>query len=600
MKLASAIRYLALVLAVALCLATAYGAYELADYSWNQVVDYESPFVARPLPETTSGPQPDRLVCLVIVDGLTEDASREMGGLNALRGYGGDLVAIAPQPSLSYPNWTTILSGAPPQISGVTTNWFEGAVPVETLIDTTLRAGIRSVVAGPESFEELYGARRIQSAYLEDWAEGTYLSSRLVDNAIRLARETTPTLVIVHLPDADEVAHEYGTDSDQYADVTNKIDADISRLVGALQSDRAVFVVVSDHGHVAAGGHGGWEPEVVRVPAVFAGAGVLLHRDEIALEDVAPTVAVLAGVPVPRHARGRVVEMVIADKRAEVLEPARSQRRTFTREYVRTVLAATDTTPGVPLDADSGADELTGAMNDVDAIRLEADREDRLLLALGIVAAILAIELVIGFASWRALLAVLAGTVAYYVLYNAVYFLVRGHQWSLSAFNEESLVQTFFYTRMGEAAGATLFAAAVAGLVYPYLRSDPKGPRRQWRSGWLALGGAVPLTIMATLALQVAWYFWAWGIDVTWRIPDLRWGFKYDLDLVQATAVGAAAILTPLVTYLVGRYHPRVRRFGGDDRPGGEVGVSSPPRTPVGVGPGAFAPTPSDRDPDAV
>ena len=37
-----------------------------------------------------------------------------------------DLTLLAPQPSLSFPDWTTLLSGAPPYISGVTTNWFEG------------------------------------------------------------------------------------------------------------------------------------------------------------------------------------------------------------------------------------------------------------------------------------------------------------------------------------------------------------------------------------------------------------------------------------------------------------------------------------------
>ena len=49
---------------------------------------------------------------------------------------------------------------------------------------------------------------------------------------------------------------------------------------------------------------------------------------------------------------------------------------------------------------------------------------------------------------------------------------------------------------------------------------------------------------------------------VTWVLPDLKWGFKYDLDLIQATALGAAALLAPVVTYLVGRYHPRVARPG--------------------------------------
>ena len=138
--------------------------------------------------------------------------------------------------------------------------------------------------------------------------------------------------------------------------------------------------------------------------------------------------------------------------------------------------------------------------------------------------------------------------------------MVHGHQWSLSAFNTEDLVEAFFNLRMIEAAIAGLIAVVVAGVVYPLLRDRPKGPRRTYLAGWLALGPVTVLAIQATIGVQVAWFLWAWGADVTWRLPDLKWGFKYDLDLIQMTALGAVALLAPLATYLVGRYHPRVRR----------------------------------------
>ena len=107
-----------------------------------------------------------RLV-LIIVDGLRLSESETlMSSVNTLRGYGSDMVATTPQPSLSYPTWTTILSGAPPDISGVTTNWFEGAVPVETILDVALAEGMTTVVVGPDSFDELYGADRAQGSLL--------------------------------------------------------------------------------------------------------------------------------------------------------------------------------------------------------------------------------------------------------------------------------------------------------------------------------------------------------------------------------------------------------------------------------------------------
>ncbi|MBU4556005.1 MAG: alkaline phosphatase family protein, partial [Actinobacteria bacterium] len=274
------------VLALFVCLGAAFGAYELAGYSWDQVVSYKSPFAdyQRPwadkaalssgaptdyLPPTPAreASETARRVVLVICDGLTLDASTKMTGLNTLRQYGANTVATTPQPSLSYPTWTTILSGAPPNISGVPTNWFDAAVPVETLIDVAWRDGRRLVVTAPDDFTTLYGADRAGASYFDKWTD-EYMSATYVDQALKLAESYSPELLLIHLPDADESAHAYGAASEEYAATTKRMDADISRLIGGLQDDRTIFVITADHGHLAAGGHGGWESEVTHVPAI--------------------------------------------------------------------------------------------------------------------------------------------------------------------------------------------------------------------------------------------------------------------------------------------------------------------------------------------
>jgi multisubunit Na+/H+ antiporter MnhB subunit len=109
---------------------------------------------------------------------------------------------------------------------------------------------------------------------------------------------------------------------------------------------------------------------------------------------------------------------------------------------------------------------------------------------------------------------------------------------------------------MIDAVIAGVVAALVAADVYLALRAEPKRPKGEYLPGWLALGIATVLVIQATIVAQVAWYLWQWGASVTWYIPDLAMGFKYDLDLIQLTGLGAAALLAPVVTYLVGRFHP--------------------------------------------
>jgi len=564
------------VLALLVCLAAAYGAYTLAGYSWDQVVSYQSPFAdyERPWADDApssprSGidkwgsyaePQPAReasetarRVVLVICDGLTLEASRQMTGLDTLRQYGADMVATTPQPSLSYPTWTTILSGAPPNISGVSTNWFDAAVPVETLIDVAWRDGRRLAVTAPEDFKTLYGADRAGESYFDEWTD-EYMTATYVDEALRIADSYQPQLLVIHLPDADETAHDFGAASEEYANVTKRMDSDISRLVGGLQDDRTIFVICADHGHVAAGGHGGWESEVTQAPAVFAGPGTILGRGTIEQTDIAPTIAALLGMRIPQYSAGRVRDDVIADVGDEVAL-GEAQFRAFALHYSEVMTGGTSAIGGART-----YDDLNRAIADIDAERLASDRAARLPWAAALAGAALLALVLLFAASWRAGVAALAGAVAYYAIYNTLYFLVHGYLWSLSAFNTEEYVQSFFYMRMAEAAVSALIACVVAAAVYPSLRRTPRSPREGYAGGWLALGPATALFVVSTLAMQVAWFLWAWGADVVWRLPDLKWGFKYDLDLMQITAVGAAALLAPVVTYLVGRYHPKFRK----------------------------------------
>ncbi len=561
--------WVALPLAVLLSVGVAYAAYTLAGYSWDQVVSYHSPYADYDRPwagtpaehpvaseEETEAPR----MVLIIVDGLGADAAETMSSLNTLSGYGSNMVAITAQPSLSYPTWTTILTGAPPEISGVTTNWFDGPVPVESIVDVALANGMRTVMVGPESFETMYldgwkGDRDL-STYLKPWSDEGYMSSDFVNHAIDLIEEKDPRLTVLHLPDVDETAHRHGKDSDEFREVVGRIDADISRLVGRVQDDRTTFVITADHGHITPGGHGGWEPEVTRVPAIFVGRGAASQRDEQMRQvDIAPTLVGFLGLPVPRYSIGEAREDILLIDREEAVNAAEEEYRAFAEDYL-TIIGDDAFTLGGARDHEDIEAVVDKARQD----RLEKDRAVRLPQAAALALLAVAALVAIGLFSWRALVAVLSGVFAYYVVYDGLYFVVHGHRWSLSAFNTEEYVQTFFNIRLGEAALAGLIAVIVAAVVYPLLRRRPKGPKRSYLGGWLALGPAAVLAVQATLGIQVAWFLWAWGADVTWRLPDLKWGFKYDLDLIQMTALGTVAIVAPLATYLVGRYHPKVRR----------------------------------------
>ncbi|NTU71541.1 MAG: hypothetical protein HGB10_06970 [Coriobacteriia bacterium] len=582
----SALNWVLLVVVAAACVAIAFASYQLAGFAWDQVVEYQSPYVTQPGAQDTSptvvwvppvlaslpttSPVVAERVVLVIVDGMRDDIARTgMGNLSRLRTYGADVSLTVPQPSLSYPNWTTILTGAPQDISGVTTNWFEGRVPVPTLMEHADVAGKRVAVVGPEDFEQLYGVAAGPSVSLRPWPKGGYLTGTLVDDALRIAKAQDPELLVLHVPDLDEAGHEFGGASQEYRDVAYRIDVDLGRLIDGLQSDETVFVVVADHGHIDSGGHGGWEPTVTTVSGVFAGAGVKMGSVQGRLEDVAPTVAALGGFSAPSYSEAGLLRAVVATESASLLRMDDRRISAFESNYVRVVTDGIGaiTATGV---AASPASDARAAAAQVREERLGRERRDRLPMnAAAFVLALVAI-LLIAFASWRACVAALAGVFGYYVVYNVLFFGVHGYNWSLSAFNTETFVKAFMNGRMIEAIIAGVAAAAVAGVVYPLLRTEPKGSRQpEYRSGWLVLGPVTILAIQATLALQIAWYSWWYGLTISWVLPNFMWAFKADLDMVQVTALGVAALLAPLVTYLVGRYHPKVQRVRAGEEAAG-------------------------------
>src|SRR5690606_28308498 len=105
--------------------------------------------------------------------------------------------------------------------------------------------------------------------------------------------------------------HDYGGLSEEYLRVVEAADACLERLTAALDDGETTFVVTADHGHIdrrGAGGHGGSEPEVRRVPLVLEGRGTS-HAQAIEAEqvDIAPTIAALLGLPLPANNQGRIL-----------------------------------------------------------------------------------------------------------------------------------------------------------------------------------------------------------------------------------------------------------------------------------------------------
>ena len=127
-----------------------------------------------------------------------------------------------------------------------------------------------------------------------------------------------------------------------YDAMITHLDAEVGRIVEAVQrngfGDNTVVVFASDNG-LALGAHGlmgkqNLYEESVRVPLVFAGPGVPagVRSDAlVTLQDVFPTLAEMAGVPIPPTVEGRSLVPVLRGGAAGVRESvSRSRSRTRT------------------------------------------------------------------------------------------------------------------------------------------------------------------------------------------------------------------------------------------------------------------------------
>jgi Type I phosphodiesterase / nucleotide pyrophosphatase len=106
-----------------------------------------------------------------------------------------------------------------------------------------------------------------------------------------------PRVSFVYLGAVDMAGHLHGVGS-SYRDAAAAADERVGRLIGAVRSRPSyaredwTIVVVTDHGHVDAGGHGGREPSVVTAWAAVAGPGISPGRPPLVTShlDIAPLI----------------------------------------------------------------------------------------------------------------------------------------------------------------------------------------------------------------------------------------------------------------------------------------------------------------------
>jgi hypothetical protein len=256
-------------------------------------------------------------VILIGIDGMSADGLQyaHTPTLKGLIAEGAcSMSARGVMPTVSSPNWASMLNGAGPEQHGISSN--EWGLKRHT---------IEPVTADSEGyFPSIFSLIREQTpqarmAAFYDWAGlGELFNKKYLDKYQNTAnlKETfeaatpyvlqeKPDFTFIYLGLPDEEGHAHGWESEAYFKSLEEVDHKIGEFIAALKSanlyDDTYIIVVTDHGGVGRA-HGGESMTEIQVPWIIRGPGVIGNRlisQPLNSFDTAPTIAYLFGLKQP-------------------------------------------------------------------------------------------------------------------------------------------------------------------------------------------------------------------------------------------------------------------------------------------------------------
>lgn len=228
--------------------------------------------------------------------------------------------SIAGHPTISGPSWSTILTGVWNDKHGVQDNSFTGArydqYPTAfTQIEKANPAfgtqsistwdGIATIAgSGAPKADVVTTTANAGGGAATDAATATAVADQIVSAG--------PDFIFTQLDQVDGAGHSAGTDGPGYQKALTRVDAEVGKIVDAVDTrakatgETWTILVTADHGHTPTGGHGGQTPAEATTFVIARGVGYAAGATDnrYTIADITPTVLANLGVAVPDNLDG--------------------------------------------------------------------------------------------------------------------------------------------------------------------------------------------------------------------------------------------------------------------------------------------------------
>ena len=544
--------YSRIIVGIISCILLAGGAYLWAYKMAESIYTYRSPLSQNPpIPGPALGQPLTRQFVFLILDALREDTSLStdiMPTLNKLRQQGAWATMHSRPPSYSETSYTTLLTGAWPEINdGPAFNLIYSDIPTFTqddIFSAAHRAGLTTAISAYDWYEKLVPQGAVTSGFYTT-GDDQFADRQVVDAALPWLKSRNFHLILIHMDQIDYAGHyEGGPLKEEWNAAAQRVDKLVSEIVSTLDFSMDTLFICSDHGQTDQGGHGGHDLITLIEPFILVGAGVKPgHYNDVQMVDVAPTASALLGTNIPASSQGNVLmDMLVlsADQYQKIVTATQVQQNQLLQAYFQSI---SQTAP-----LGSGSDIVSktqAAMQEAHSTRLNAERVPRgiasLLIAL-LPLLVLVIYIRWKHLRWQTITWLLGGALIYIAVFNLRYAILDKRTYSFSTISLE--VELISYITI------TTFIALVVGWVFSLivLKAFQKGT---FKAVETTVG--MNLMVIYLLAVPVLWNYILNGALITWTLPELGVFYLALLALIQIIIVAGVGIIFSGVAVLVVR-----------------------------------------------